>query len=175
HGGTTTVNITASGGTAPYTGDGAQTVSAGPYNFTVTDAHGCSTVVSGNISQPDTLTASKTEGTIACHGGTTTVNITASVGTARYVGDGAQTVSAGPYSFTVTDAHGCSTVVSGNISQPDTLTASKTEGNNASHGGTTTVTITASGGTAPYPGDGAQTVSAGSYSFTVTDAHGCST
>src|SRR4029077_14024636 len=134
HGGTTTVNITASGGTAPYTGDGAQTVSAGPYNFTVTDAHGCSTVVSDNTSQPDTLTASKTEGTIACHGGTTTVTITASGGTAPYTNDGAHTVSAGPYSFTVTDANGCTATVTGTISEPPTLTAGKTEGTISCHG-----------------------------------------
>ena len=178
YGGTTTVNITASGGTPPYSGDGAQSgVSAGPFSFTVTDANGCSTVVSGNISQPTQLSASETHNPISCYGGTTTVNITASGGTPPYSGDGAQSgVSAGPFSFTVTDANGCSTVVSGNISQPTQLSASETHNPISCYGGTTTVNITASGGTPPYSGDGAQSgVSAGPFSFTVTDANGCST
>src|SRR5204862_641 len=177
-GGTTTVNITASGGTAPYTGDGAHAgVSAGPFSFTVTDAKGCTTEVSGNISQPPALSASETHNPIGCFGGITTVNITASGGTAPYTGDGAHTnVPAGPFSFTVTDAKGCSTVVSGNISQPAELSAGETHDPIGCFGGTTTVNITASGGTAPYTGDGAHTnVSAGPFSFTVTDHNGCVT
>ncbi len=173
--GTTTVNITASGGTSPYSNDGPHTVSAGPYSFTVQDANGCTTVVSGTISQPTQLTATKTEGSITCFGGTTTVNITASGGTSPYTNDGPHTVSAGPYSFTIQDANGCTTVVTGTISEPSQLTASKTEGSIACFGGTTTVTITANGGTSPYTNDGPHTVSAGPYSFTVQDANGCTT
>src|SRR2546430_14590133 len=112
-------------GAPPYSGDGAHTgVSAGPFSFTVTDANGCSTVVSGTISQPPALSASESHDPILCHGGTTTVNITAAGGTPPYSGDGAHTaVSAGPFSFAVTDANGCSTVVSGTISQPPALGA----------------------------------------------------
>src|SRR5439155_105891 len=77
-GGTTTVNITASGGIAPYSGDGAHTgISAGPFSFTVTDANGCSTVVSGTISQPPALGASESHDESRCVGGGTTVNINA--------------------------------------------------------------------------------------------------
>src|SRR5204863_474399 len=151
-GGTTTVNITASGGTPPYSGDGAHTgVSAGPFSFTVTDANGCSTVVSGTISQPPALSASESHDPILCHGGTTTVNITASGGTSPYSGDGAHSgVSAGPFSFTVTDAKGCTTVVSGTISQPPALRASESHFPTWRSSGLTTVNITASGGTPPY-------------------------
>ncbi|MEI9807476.1 MAG: hypothetical protein WDO16_06080 [Bacteroidota bacterium] len=39
--------------------------------------------------------------------------------------------------------------------------------------GTATVTVTASGGTAPYRGTGTFTRDAGTYSFVVTDAKGC--
>src|SRR5207248_469409 len=149
-------------------------VSAGPFSFTVTDANGCSTVVSGTISQPPALSASESHDPILCHGGTTTVSITASGGTPPDSGDGAHTgVSAGPFSFTVTDANGCSTVVSGTISQPPALSASESHDPILCFGGTTTVHITASGGTPPYSGDGAHTgVSAGPFSFTVTDANG---
>src|SRR5205814_2198142 len=176
YGGTTTVNITGSGGTSPYDGDGVHTnVPAGPFSFTVTDAKGCTTEVSGNISQPPALSASETHKPIGCFGGTTTVNITASGGTAPYTGDGAHTnVPAGPFSFTVTDAKGCTTEVSGNISQPPALSASETHNPICCCGGTTTGNITAAGGTAPDTGDGAHTnVPAGPFSFTVTDAKGC--
>src|SRR5207247_5824757 len=174
NGGTTTVTITATGGTAPYTNDGAHTVSAGAYSFTVTDAHGCTVIVRGNITEPAVLAASASEGSILCNGGTTTVTITATGGTAPYTNDGAHTVSAGAYSFIVTDNNGCSVTVSGNISEPAQLAASASEGSILCNGGTTTVTITATGGTDPYTGAGAQTVSAGAYSFVVTDANGCS-
>src|SRR5204862_315328 len=148
----TTVHITASGGTSPYSGDGAHNgVSAGPFSFTVTDANGCTTVVSGTISQPPQLGASESHDPIGCFGGTTTVHITASGGTSPYSGDGAHTgVSAGPFSFTVTDANGCTTVVSGTISQPPQLGASETHYPFASLVRSTTVHITASGGTSPY-------------------------
>src|SRR6185436_12694507 len=172
-GGTTTVNVTANGGTAPYSGTGLHTVSAGPYSFTVTDANGCSAVINGTITQPSQLTSSASNGNILCNGGTTTVNVTATGGTAPYSGTGIHNVSAGPYSFTVTDANGCTAVVSGTITQPSQLTASASYGTILCNGGTTTVNITANGGTSPYSGVGVQTVSAGPYSFTVTDANGC--
>src|SRR5205814_6960 len=118
-------------------------------------------------------TASGVEGTILCYGGTTTVTITALGGTAPYTGDGAHTVSAGPYSFTVTDAHGCTKIVSGTISEPGTLVASNTHGTIACNGGTTMVTISATGGTTPYTGTGSFQQGVGSHTYTVTDAHGC--
>ncbi|CAN5738273.1 hypothetical protein BH10BAC2_BH10BAC2_35130 [soil metagenome] len=173
YGGTTTVTVNATGGTAPYSGDGDHTVSAGPYSFIVTDANGCTVTVSGTVIQPTELTGSATEGTILCYGGTTTVTVNATGGTAPYSGDGDHTVSAGPYSFIVTDANGCIVTVSGTISQPTDLTGSATEGTILCYGGTTTVTVDATGGTAPYSGDGDHTVSAGPYSFIVTDANGC--
>ena len=52
---------------------------------------------------------------ILCHGGTMLLNIDATGGTPGYNGTGLMTVSAGPYSFTVTDANGCSSTVSGVI------------------------------------------------------------
>src|SRR5205085_12177769 len=87
-GGTTTVNFTSWGGSPPYSGDGAHSgVSAGPFSFTVTDANGCSTVVSGTISQPPALSASESHDPILCHGGTTTVSSHAAGGTPAYSGD----------------------------------------------------------------------------------------
>src|SRR5207248_2912243 len=107
-GGTTTVNITATGGTTPYNGKGPHhNVAAGPFDFTVTDHNGCVTHVTGTISQPPALSASNTHGTISCHGGMTTVNITATGGTTPYTGTGPFQQGVGSQTYTVTDARGC--------------------------------------------------------------------
>jgi hypothetical protein len=173
NGGTTTVLVTATGGTPIYNGTGTFTVSAGPYSYTVTDSKGCTSVASGTITQPTAVIATGTPGTIACNGGTTSVGVAASGGVGPYTGEGTFTVSAGPYSYTVTDANGCTGTATGTISEPAILVANGVAGTIACNGGTTTVVVTASGGTTPYSGDGSFTVSAGPYSYTVTDANGC--
>src|SRR5207237_2840254 len=95
-GGTTTGDMTAAGGTPPYSGDGAHTgVSAGPFNFTVTDANGCSTVVSGTISQPPALGASESHDPILCFGGSAARHVTAESGTRAESGDGDKSVDSG--------------------------------------------------------------------------------
>src|SRR5207248_3616553 len=102
------------------------------------------------VDQPPALEASETHDPIACFGGTTTVNITASGGTPPYAGDGAHTnVSAGPFDFTVTDHNGCVTHVTGNISQPSavTLSLSVTACSSGSNG---SIMATFGGGTGPY-------------------------
>ncbi|MFM7730687.1 MAG: hypothetical protein ACKO6L_06595, partial [Flavobacteriales bacterium] len=173
NGQTTTVTVTATGGTAPYTGTGTFTVGAGPYNYTVTDANGCTFAVSGTITEPAVLSASATAGTILCNGQTTTVTVTATGGTAPYTGTGTFTVGAGPYNYTVTDANGCTFSVSGTITEPAALSATATPGTIGCSGGSTTVTVSATGGTAPYTGTGTFTVGVGPYAYTVTDANGC--
>jgi PKD repeat protein len=51
-----TVTITPSGGTAPYTGAGTITgLPAGTYNFTVTDANGCTSTITVTITQPPNI------------------------------------------------------------------------------------------------------------------------
>src|SRR5436190_6939802 len=154
HGGTTTVTVSASGGTAPYTGTGTFTVSAGSYSYTVTDAHSCSSVASGTISEPEAVVADSSHGAIACHGGTTTVTVSATGGTAPYSGTGTFTVSGGSYSYTVTDAHSCSDITSGTINDPSAVVEIGRAGRRERHGGTTTVTVSARSGTAPYTGTG---------------------
>jgi hypothetical protein len=68
-------------------------------------------------------------------------------------------VSAGTYSFTVTDANGCSSTTTGTVSEPTLLSASSTQGAAIlCNGGSTTVTVSATGGTTPYSGTGTFTV-----------------
>ena len=120
-------------------------------------------------------TVNVTAGTIACTGATTTVNVSATAGTAPYTGTGTFTVGAGTYSYTVTDANGLTTTASVIISQPATalVASSASQGTVDCNSTTATVVVAATGGTAPYTGTGSYTVGAGSYSYTVTDANGC--
>lgn len=89
--------------------------------YTATDNVGNISTCSFTITRSSTLAAYAVAGTISCFGGSTTVTVTASGGIAPYTGDGMHTVQAGPYSFTVTDASGSSTVVTGTIDQPSKL------------------------------------------------------
>ena len=174
NGGSSTVTVSATGGTAPYTGTGSFTVNAGTYNYTVTDNNGCSGSTGITVTQPTQLTVTATPGApIACFGGTTTVTVAASGGTAPYTGEGVFNVGAGSYSFTVTDANGCTATASGSITAPSQIVVSISATPIACPGGSSTVTVSATGGTGAYTGTGTFTVTAGTYSYTVTDANGC--
>src|SRR5437660_1415303 len=173
HGGTTTVSVSAVGGTTPYDGTGTFSQGQGTTTYTVTDHNGClsSTVVT--LTEPDALVASNTHGSISCHGGTTTVSVSAVGGTTPYDGTGTFSQGQGTTTYTVTDHNGCmsSTVVT--LTEPDALVATSSNTPILCNGGSSTVTVNASGGTGPYQGTGTFTRSAGTYSYTVTDANSC--
>ncbi|MBS1756923.1 MAG: T9SS type A sorting domain-containing protein, partial [Bacteroidetes bacterium] len=185
NGSNTTVTVSATGGTQPYTGTGTFTVTAGTYNYTVTDAGGQTATTSITVSQPTLLTLSVSAGTINTYGGTTTITANANGGTAAYtykLNNGSyqasnvfNNVASGSYTITVKDANGCTQSKSINITEPaapSALNINVTAGTISCYGSTTTVTVTASGGTAPYSGVGTFTKTAGTYSYTVTDAAG---
>ena len=172
NGGTATIVVSATGGTAPYTGTGSFNAAAGAYSYTVTDANGCTAVTTGTLTQPAVITVTATNTAITCFGGSSTVTVSATGGTAPYTGTGTFTQLAGTTVYTVTDARGCTGIISKEITQPTLLVASSTS-TIAACGGTGTVTVTATGGTAPYTGTGTFTAPAGAYSYTVTDANGC--
>src|SRR5678815_4035855 len=173
NGGNSTVTVSATGGTAPYTGTGDFTRAAGSYTFTVTDANGCTAQTSVTITEPALLAASSSARAILCNGGNSTVTVSATGGTAPYTGTGDFTRAAGSYTFTVTDANGCTAQTSVTITEPALLAASSSARAILCNGGNSTVTVSATGGTAPYTGTGDFTRAAGSYTFTVTDANGC--
>ena len=133
--------------------------------------NGCNTqLLSLTVSN---IVTSASAGTILCNGGTTTVAVTASSGVAPYSGTGNFTVGAGSYTYTVTDSKGCTSSATVNISQPTALVASGSVAPILCFGGTTTLVVTATGGTQPYTGTGSYTRSAGTYSYTVRDAKNC--
>ncbi|MFZ7113900.1 MAG: T9SS type A sorting domain-containing protein, partial [Bacteroidota bacterium] len=174
NGGSSTVTVSATGGTAPYTGTGTFTETAGTYTYTVTDANGCTATTTITITQPAVLVASSSATAILCNGGSSTVTVTATGGTAPYTGTGTFSRTAGTWSFTVTDANGCTSTTSVTISEPSQLVASASAtGSILCFGGTTTVNVTATGGTAPYSGTGSFNQGAGTITYTVTDANGC--
>ncbi|MES2514036.1 MAG: T9SS type A sorting domain-containing protein, partial [Bacteroidota bacterium] len=173
NGGMSTVNVTATGGTPSYLGLGTFTALAGTHTYTVTDANGCSATTSVSISEPIILGANATATPILCNGGMSTINVTATDGTPSYSGVGTFTAMAGVQSFTVTDANGCSATTSISISEPSVLVANATASSIICNGGISTINVTANGGITYYTGVGTFTALAGTQTYTVTDANGC--
>ena len=196
------VNLTVTGGTAPYTfawSNAATTedisgLSAGTYNVTITDANGCSTTASATVTENTSpINASTAVTNASCAGAADgAVNLTVTGGTAPYtfVWSNAATtedisgLTAGNYTVTVTDAAGVTASASATVIEPPALNAS-TNVTNASAPGASdgAVNLTVTGGTAPYTfawSNAATTedisgLSAGTYNVTITDANGCST
>jgi hypothetical protein len=184
NGGTTTLTATAATGAVEYSlNAGAYqsgntfTVSAGSYVVTVREVANnlCNASSSSvTVGQPAALVASAVPSVILCNGGSSSVVVSATGGTAPYTGTGTFSVAAGAYTYTVTDANGCTSVASGTIAQPAPIVVTATFAPITVFGGTTTVNVSATGGTAPYAsGVGAFVRADGTFSFIVTDANGC--
>ena len=201
--GSVTINLT--GGVAPfeyvingttYSGVPDATLpisglSEGTYPVTVTDGNGCTATSSVTITEPDALSASIVATNVNCNGGNNgTVDLTVTGGTAPYTFEWSNTattedmigLTAGTYSVTVTDANGCTTTTSVEVTEPTVLSASGVATNVSCNGGNNgTVDLTVIGGTAPYDFEWSNTattedmigLTAGTYSVTVTDANGC--
>ena len=203
-GGTTTLTASATGGTAAYSfaldSGPAQpsgvfnNVAAGPHTVVVTDANNCSASRTLTITEPPALVAAASAGSIACQGGTTTLTASATGGTAAYsfaLDSGPaqpsgvfNNVAAGPHTVVVTDANNCSASRAITITEPPALVAAASAGSIACQGGTTTLTASATGGTAAYsfaldsgpaqPSGVFNNVAAGPHTVVVTDANNCS-
>ncbi|GIV33136.1 MAG: hypothetical protein KatS3mg031_0671 [Chitinophagales bacterium] len=196
------INLTASGGTAPYTYNWADipgtndpedrsVLSAGTYSVTVTDSKGCTASANATVTQPPPLGGSTTQVNVACNGAATgSIDLTPTGGTPPYSyawtnGATTQDISgliAGSYTVTVTDARGCTITRSATITQPATLTTSETHVNVYCYGGNNgSIDLTVSGGVGPYAylwntGHTTQdrsSLPAGLYTVTVTDANSC--
>ncbi len=194
------VNITISGGTLPYTyswsnGSVSEDISgltSGSYTVTVTDANGCSEIVSFNITEPAAISVSSIVTDVSCNGNADgAIDITVSGGTGPYsyawshgpTSEDLTGLTAGTYNLTVTDASGCTNNASFTVSEPLTITINSTVSNVSCNGGNDgAINLTVSGGTSPYTyvwshGPVLKDVSgltAGSYTVTVTDANSCS-
>ncbi|HZG00518.1 MAG TPA: SprB repeat-containing protein, partial [Chitinophagales bacterium] len=194
---TGSIELSPSGGTAPYTflwstGETAEDLNGlagGIYIVTVTDANGCSLVESIDVSAPElgvvpTLSADTCgQGTgsisIAINGGNPPFNIIWSTGDTLTA---LMNLTAGSYSVSVTDSAACeatATVEILELSGP----AITTNATNAGCGDTLgSAIVVALGGTGPLTinwstgdtGSVSSALLAGSYTVTVVDAYGCS-
>lgn len=199
--GSATVNVSA--GSSPYTsswqpygGTGltAGGLVAGTYTLHVTDSLGCTANISTTITQPPALNASITSlSNVSCFGGTNaSATVSATGGTPAYnytwspggsTSPIASGLGAGSYTVIVSDQHSCSTSLSVNVTQPTALTAAMGTVVNPTCFGSTngSATVLFLGGTIPYSvvwsdgqtGSTANSLVAGPYSVTVTDANGC--
>lgn len=162
NGGTSDVTVNTWGGTTPYSVNdaGNYTVTAGSYTYNVTDANGCSASTSLSITEPTAVVASASATPILCNGGTSAITVSGQGGTGALNGTGTFTVTAGTYSYTVTDANGCTDEVTITVTEPTQLTSSLSavsyNGYGVSCFGSTNgeVTVSAGGGTSPYSGTG---------------------
>ena len=190
-----------SGGTLPYTyswsnGDldsNNTNLTAGTYTVDVTDANGCTISGSITINEPTALVAVMGGVDINCYQGSDgQASVSVSGGSPSYTyawtpgSYGTDTITgltAGTYTVEVTDDHGCTITDNVTLNEPAAgLTVSLTETDVLCKGGSDgNAVVTANGGTSPYTylwdnGDldnTANGVTAGTYTVTVTDDHGC--
>lgn len=158
-------------------------LAGGVYTYTVTDVAGCSATQSVVVTQPAALSVAPAQSDVLCNGGSdgsATVSVSGGTGPYQYAwmpGNGTQPTASGlvtgSYTCTITDTNNCTTTQSFLITEPALLTAASSATAILCAGGMADITVTASGGTAPYTGDGTFSVTAGTYPYTVTDANGC--
>ena len=197
-----TASITASGGTPGYTylwspngitSSAISGLSMGNYSVVVTDSNGCSQNVNLSINQPTPINITPTILPVQCFGlSNGSASIVASGGSPGYSyqwSPGGSTttnltgLSAGNYSVTVTDANGCTSTSSSQITQPNLLeiiSSSTPAACSTNPNGTASVVVSGGSGGFTYawsPSGGiypnAIGLSSGNYTALVTDINGC--
>ncbi|HBC78163.1 MAG TPA: hypothetical protein DCZ51_06010 [Bacteroidales bacterium] len=171
-------------------------VPAGLYSVVITDANNCTATLAVNVGEPTAaVSGSVTSQTaVSCFGGNDgTVSVSGSGGVTPYeyqLGSGTFQPSgafgsllAGIYSITVRDANLCTYILPVTILQPSLALAGNIAVTNINcfGGNSGACDLTVTGGTTPYTflwNNGASTedinnLSAGNYSVTITDSHGC--
>ena len=173
-----------------------QSVAAGTYSLTVTDANGCTAEASATVDEPAEMTVTITPTDALCSGGDDSGSLEATVSNGQnpYTYDWSdglanqathtESVAAGTYNVTVTDLNGCTAEAEATINEPSEMTVSITP-TDALCSGAENGSLVAEvvGGTPDYAfswsnalpnqAEHNQTVAAGSYSLTVTDLNGC--
>jgi gliding motility-associated-like protein len=194
--------LTATGGTPGYTyywpslnytGQTANNLSAGIYNFTVTDANGCTYSSGFNMTQPATLLFVTAAGfNASCYGSCNGVAVVVPGGGVppyNYLWSTGNTTPSivnlcpGTYSITVTDNYGCQKDTVLNVSQPPLLSLITSSSPADCFQPNGAATVTASGGTPGYsyswntnPPQSTPTaanIPPGTYTVTVTDQNNC--
>ena len=200
-GSTAVIDITPTGGTAPFfydwstgaTTQDVQNLPVGAYNVIVTDINGCIDSAVYNIIQPLTpiaLTiASNTIGCFNANTGSIDLGVVGGTPAYTYLWSNAattqdlQNLSAGIYALTLSDALGCTDTISVVITQPIAPLALNASINNVTCFGQNNgaIDITTTGGTPAYnflwsnaaTTEDLQNISGGQYTITAADVNGC--
>jgi hypothetical protein len=193
--------VKATGGVPAYTyswapsggsGTNATGLAAGMYTVTVTDKNGCITTDSVTINQPTAITDTIVSTNITCFGSSNgSATVTADGGTPAYRytwAPGGNTtanvtnLAPGTYTVTIRDANFCTATANVTITQPTELDINAAGFSATCYGVCNGQgNVIPSGGTTPYQyswSNGATTATVnnlcvGTYTVTVTDAHGC--
>lgn len=190
------ISIAASQGVQPYLINGIQfsgssynvsNLDTGHYVYILSDITGCGTdTINFIISQPNQLTGSYTITQPAvCLGDLFTVDIDATGGVPPYTGTGTYTYLSGLQQQIVTDDNGCSTIVSFNLTQPNVFSTDTFIHRPNCRGVNGVFTVVATGGVPPYTVSSVSStltftdtanisLGNGNYTYTVSDALGCS-
>lgn len=179
-----TIQISATGGTPPYRGLGSFQRSAGSHQFSVLDSNGVMRTTTVVLTEPDSLQLLANFPPISNFGGNTTVTLNGNGGRSPFrfswnngsfqSNNVISPVVAGIYSIALTDSNNCSINRTLLVTQPalTPISLNPTFSPITCRGGSTTLTIAATGGLPPYTGTGSFVRTAGTYSFTVGDAAG---
>ncbi len=178
-------------------GSSISPIIAGAYSVTVTDANGCQDILNYNITQPlAPIGLTSTSNDVYCNGESSgSIQINATGGTAPYEytwlynsqtinehNSSLDSISAGYYTVIVSDDNGCTHDTTILIDQPTALLWTSSTVDNPCFGQSVgSITLMVNGGTGPYTynwSTGATTqdinsLPAGTYSVTITDANGC--
>jgi len=168
----------------------------GKYELKVTDSKGCEDTLSADISEPKVLTLSALVTDVRCFGennGRITTTVGGGMLPYKYSWSSGETTAsitskiAATYTITVTDSNSCKIAATRTINQPTDLELNYTSSNVKCKGESNgSITILVSGGTYPWnyyhtgpsgytPNTGTQMNSllAGTYKLTTSDANGC--
>ncbi|MBK7148448.1 MAG: gliding motility-associated C-terminal domain-containing protein [Bacteroidetes bacterium] len=197
------VQLTVTGGVAPLSfvwSNGASTqnvgnIAAGNYSVTVTDGSSCNATASATVAQPTAIQVSSSATAVSCFGGSNgTIQVTVAGGTPgvgnvyQYLWNSGESTSsltnktAGSYTVSVTDAASCQATASVVVGTPAAIQIAETHTNADCNGNSTgAINVTLSGGNGGFTyvwSNGAttediNTLSAATYSVTVTDLNAC--
>ena len=202
---TGSITATGTGGSASYkfaidagtytAGNTFTGLAAGTYTVRVQDANGCTAQTTVVITQPAPLGLTTTQVNLVCNGANNgIIYLSPTGGTAPYSsalnngiftsGTSFSNLPAGTYTVYLRDANGCMVSVGVTLTAPPVLTLTGTATAVACNGTANgSLTVTASGGIAPYtyslnggtfsPVSTFSGLSAGTYTLQVKDANGC--
>ena len=192
HGETAEVTVSATGGTLPYQNVGIYDVTAGAYNYVVTDANGCQSTTFVSLVEPTDISVNAVSANARCYGESGSANLVVSGGTSPYSvvwqdnSNGLENINVpvnSDFGYTVTDANGCTKTGVVRVGEPSVLSIELTASSVSCYGlANGSVSISAIGGGVPpysyqwsngYSSNNLVGVGAGSYSLLVTDTNGC--